>query len=312
MNWIKHWATVLLGCIVAAILFITVFSFQVEENQTAVINTMSTPSVVKPGKFLNFRWPYPFQDLTKYDHRMRTFGGISGKIEEMQTADGQSIVVGIFINYRIGDALKFYLSLNTVDKAEKELDSLMRSAKWTTLGNYPFHDIVNADGKTLYPAILDEMRRKIAEPASRYGLSVEYVGVNVLNVPTSISEDVFKRMIASRKEAAQKYLSEGDYRSRTIRTDADKVRDIMLAQAEAKARETRALGDAEAAQYYSVFQENPELAAFLRKLDSLGRILKERTTLIVDTSVAPFDVLSPQQGGKLPSVMQTPGGEKKD
>lgn len=291
MSYLKHWATISLGVVVAAVLFVTVFSFQVEENQSAVINTMGHPSLVTPGKFLNFRWPYPFQDLTKYDHRVRTFSGRGGKIEETQTADKQNIVVGIFVNYRISDALAFYLALGTVQRAEQELDSWMRNAKLITFGHYPLRDIINADGRTVYPKIQSEMQKEIAEKASKYGISIDYVGVNVLNVPSSISEDVFKRMIADRKEAAQRSISEGELEARNIKTRANKERDILVADAEAEARKIRAQGDAEAAKYYSVFRRNPELAAFLRKLDSLSRILKNRTTLITDTSVVPFDTL---------------------
>ena len=56
--------------------------------------------------------------------------------------------------------------------------------------------------------------------------------------------------------------------------------------------EVRAEGDAEAARYYEVFKANPELAAFLRKLDSLRRIMRSRTTLVLDTGAAPFDLLN--------------------
>ena len=62
---------------------------------------------------------------------------------------------------------------------------------------------------------------------------------------------------------------------------------------EATAKSIRAEGDAEAAKYYEVFKENPELAVFLRKLDSLRRIMKGRTTLVLDTNAAPFDLLKP-------------------
>ena len=65
----------------------------------------------------------------------------------------------------------------------------------------------------------------------------------------------------------------------------------IVAEAEAKAREIRAEGDAEAAKYYEVFSKNPELAIFLRKLDALSQIMKTRTTLVVDTNTAPFDLL---------------------
>ena len=65
---------------------------------------------------------------------------------------------------------------------------------------------------------------------------------------------------------------------------------------EAKAKELMAAGDAKAAEFYSVFNKNPELAAFLRKLDSLKRILGTKTTLILDTEATPFDIFKIKVG----------------
>ena len=77
-------------------------------------------------------------------------------------------------------------------------------------------------------------------------------------------------------------------------SNSDNVTDgaDLLTDAEAKAKTIRAEGDAEAARHYEVFKANPELAAFLRKLDSLRRIMKSRTTLVLDTGAAPFDLLN--------------------
>ena len=100
-------------------------------------------------------------------------------------------------------------------------------------------------------------------------------------------------MIQERKVVAQDYLSRGAQEASDIRTKAEQSRAEILTNAEATAKSIRAEGDAEAAKYYEVFKENPELAVFLRKLDSLRRIMKGRTTLVLDTNAAPFDLLKP-------------------
>ncbi|MPN22082.1 Modulator of FtsH protease HflC [bioreactor metagenome] len=100
-------------------------------------------------------------------------------------------------------------------------------------------------------------------------------------------------MIDDRKLVADSYLAEGTRRASEIRINADQEKAITLAKAEAEARGIRAQGDAEAATYYAVFQKNPDLAEFLRKLDSLRLIMRNQTTLVLDTNVAPFDLLKP-------------------
>ncbi|MBR4957225.1 MAG: hypothetical protein IKZ31_05655, partial [Lentisphaeria bacterium] len=173
------------------------------------------------------------------------------------------------------------------------LNNWMRAARNATFGRYRFNQIVNVDAKEVKLAqIQQEMLAEIRKNAAPFGLEVQAVGINAFNVPSTISEEVFKRMIQERKSAAEKFLSTGALEAGKIRTAADKAKADLLTDAEAKAKTIRAEGDAEAARYYEVFKANPELAAFLRKLDSLRRIMQSRTTLVLDTGAAPFDLLN--------------------
>jgi len=292
-NFFKHWPTMLLGVVVAVILLVAVFSYQLNQTESAVVTTFGRPAAItEPG--LHFRWPFPFQKIYKFDHRIRCFEGGSGKIEETMTEDGQNVLVGIFVNYRIDAVEKFFISLENMTNAEDRLNSLMRSAKNATIGQYKFSQIINTNPELMK---LGEIQGKIQSTLERdtaiYGIKIVSVGINTINVPESISEKVFERMIEDRKVVANSYLAEGTVRSAEIRSEADQQKAITLAKAEAQAREIRAQGDAEAATYYAIFRENPELAEFLRKLDSLRLIMKNQTTLVLDTNVAPFDLLKP-------------------
>ena len=292
-NFFKHWPTMLLGVVVAVILLIAVFSYQLNQTESAVVTTFGSPAAVTdPG--LHFRWPFTFQKIYKFDHRIRCFEGGSGKIEETMTADGQNILVGIFINYRISAVEKFFRTLEDMTKAEERLNSLMRSAKNATFGQYKFSQVINTKPELMkLNEIQDRIKAALEKDTAEYGIEIVSVGINTINVPERITDKVFDRMIEDRKLVADRYLAEGTVRASEIRNDADQKKAVMLAKAEAEAREIRAQGDAEAATFYAVFQENPELAEFLRKLDSLRLIMRNQTTLVLDTNVAPFDLLKP-------------------
>ena len=292
-NFFKHWPTMLLGVVVAVILLIAVFSYQLNQTESAVVTTFGSPAAVTdPG--LHFRWPFPFQKIYKFDHRIRCFEGGSGKIEETMTADGQNILVGIFINYRISAVEKFFRTLEDMTKAEERLNSLMRSAKNATFGQYKFSQVINTKPELMkLNEIRDRIKAALEKDTAEYGIEIVSVGINTINVPERITDKVFDRMIEDRKLVADRYLAEGTVRASEIRNDADQKKAVMLAKAEAEAREIRAQGDAEAATFYAVFRENPELAEFLRKLDSLRLIMRNQTTLVLDTNVAPFDLLKP-------------------
>ena len=289
----KHWPTILLGLIVAAVLLVAVFSFQLPETQSAVVTTFGRPAEVTEAG-LHFRWPFPFQRVYRFDRRVRCFEGGDGKLEETMTGDGHNILVGIYVNFRIRDAKTFFVTLENVTKAESQLNSWMRGSKNAAFGRYRFNQIINTDPAQMKLAEIQEsIKRDLERQAAPFGLEIVGVGINTINVPKTISEKVFDRMIAERKRIADKYIAEGNSEARKIRINADSERTIKLADAEAKAKEIRAQGDAEAAQYYAVFKQNPELAEFLRKLDSLKVVMKGRTTLVVDTRTPPFDLLKP-------------------
>jgi modulator of FtsH protease HflC len=291
-KFFTHWPTLLLGFIVAAFFLIAIFSFQIEETETAIITTLGTPSkkTVEPG--LHIRWPYPIQDVYRFDRRVRCFSGTIGKDgQETSTRDNQNIIVSIFINYRIVDARKFYSSLVTIRKGEALLNNWMRGVTLEVFGRYNFGQLVNVDPKKMkLTEIQDEILQKLKEQAKPSGIDVSFVGINSLNIPESISKSVFNRMIQERKVEAEKFMSEGKSEAQRIMTDINSKRDNELAKAEAQAKEIRAQGDADAAKYYATYKKSPELAAFLRKLDSLRTIMKSKTTLILDTNSAPFDV----------------------
>ncbi len=292
-NFFKHWPTMLLGLVVAAILLVAVFSYQLNQTESAVVTTFGRPTeVTEPG--LHFRWPFPFQRIYRFDHRIRCFEGGAGKLEETMTADGQNILVGIYVNFRIKDVKQFFVTLENMTKAEDQLNSWMRGYKNAAFGRYKFSQVVNTDPKLMkLTEIQNQIKENLVKISEPYGLEIVSVGINTINVPKAISEKVFDRMIQERQRAAAQFLAQGNSRAEKIRIDADREKAITLANAEAQAKEIRAQGDAEAAKYYAVFKENPELAEFLRKLDSLRQIMKGRTTLVLDTNVAPFDLFKP-------------------
>ena len=292
-NFFKHWPTMLLGLVVAAILLVAVFSYQLNQTESAVVTTFGRPTeVTEPG--LHFRWPFPFQRIYRFDHRIRCFEGGAGKLEETMTADGQNILVGIYVNFRIQDVKQFFITLENMTKAEDQLNSWMRGYKNAAFGRYKFSQVVNTDPKLMkLNEIQEEIKKNLVQISKPYGLEIVSVGINTINVPKAISEKVFDRMIQERQRAAAQFLAQGNSRAEKIRIDADREKAITLANAEAQAKEIRAQGDAEAANYDAVFKENPELAEFLRKLDSLRQIMKGRTTLVLDTNVAPFDLFKP-------------------
>jgi membrane protease subunit HflC len=124
------------------------------------------------------------------------------------------------------------------------------------------------------------------------GLKIEAVGIKTFILPEKITEKVFERMKAERNVLSEKYRSSGKSEAKSMRDEADNKRKSMLAEAELKAKIIKSEGDDLATKYYSAFTENPELAAFLRKLESLNRIKAGKITLILNSEKYPFDIMN--------------------
>lgn len=280
----------LLGAVVLALFVLSQVLAIVREGEIAVLTRFERPRRVLNEAGLYPRWPWPIERLYTFDARLRV---LEGTFEQTLTRDGKNVIVMLFAGWRIAEPLKFLERVGTVARAEAGLNNLLSNYKNAVLGRYPFAALVNTD-----PAALkfDDIEREILEAVreearERYGIEVSMLGIRKLALPEAITERVFERMRAERKEAAERYRAEGEAQAMAIRAEADSLREQRLAAADAEARRLRAAGDAAAAEFFRVFAEDPELAIFLRKLEVLYETLSTNATLVVGTDTPPFDLL---------------------
>jgi modulator of FtsH protease HflC len=289
----QHWLMIALILGIALILVLSLITFQVNYTEHAVVLRFGKPVTERktsPG--LHLKWP--FETIWRIDNRIQCFEGNLGAVEEVFTRDGKNIVVTVYICWRVSNdrVIHFLERVKNRELADEELTALLRSYKNGVLGKYNLSDLININPDFVkIEQIEQEIFDYISKDAlSLYGIDVTSVGIKHIGFPETVTTKVFDRMIAERETVRQMILSEGEAIAEQIRAEAEKESVILLADAENEAKRIRAEGDAEAAKHYSVFQKNPELAAFLRKLDSLRKTLSEKTVLILDTNTAPFDL----------------------
>lgn len=287
--------TILLGVIVGAIFLLAIFTYQVEESEEALVLTFGKPTAVS-GPGLHFRWPLPVQDIVKYDVRKRYFPGKTGKLEETTTKDKQQVVVGIGVFYQIKDVMIFRQAAKSIEDMEDFLSAEMSNAKKSVVGRYDYDQLINADSGKMHllnvqQEILEILKQKMME---MYGVDVFQVDLVSLGVPEKTAEAIAATMRQQRETMAKDARAKGFAEAEKIRIDAEQKKEIALTQAEAKAKQLRAEGDAIAAESYKIFTADPALAAFLQKLDALKKTLGSQTTLILNTGNAPFDIFESQ------------------
>jgi membrane protease subunit HflC len=280
-----------IGSLLLALFLLLLFLFQVRQTEVAVVTTFgkTTRPITEPGLYL--KWPWPIQKVTKLDKRLQSS---EGKFEETLTSDGRSLIIMMFTGWRISDPALFYsrASGGSVVEAERSLENILRTAKNAAVGRHPFAHFVSVKPDDLkFDDIEKEVLTAVQSDAKALGISVDIVRIKRIGLPESVTEKVFDRMKAERTTEIERLKSEGQREATEIRSAADRERDRLLAEADSQASRIRSEGEAEAAKSFSVFQQDPELAVLLLKLNALETSLKERATLIVDPRTPPFDLL---------------------
>ena len=278
----KNSFIVLVGVILVALLLSNMFFYQVRYDQVAVRTTFdkADESSVQETPGLKWRWPWPVNKVALYSKRLQV---LEDKIEELQTADGNSVIVRTYLTWRIADPLDFYITLKDPAEANRQLSSRLREIRGL-ISNYDFDELVNVDRDKIKLADIEQRATTTLDEALRqagYGIKVESVGIHKIILPESTTQKVFDTMIASRERLAENALQEGQAQASAIRSEATSARERILAFAERKAQAIRSQGDREAAVQYENFAQNEEFAIFLRKIEALKKMLDHNTTFVL-------------------------------
>lgn len=278
----KNSFVVLVGVILVALLLSNMFFYQVRYDQVAVRTTFdkADESSVQETPGLKWRWPWPINKVALYSKRLQV---LEDKIEELQTADGKSVIVRTYLTWRIADPLDFYITLKDPAEANRQLSSRLREIRGL-ISNYDFDELVNVDRDKIKLADIEQRATTTLDEALRqagYGIKVESVGIHKIILPESTTQKVFDTMIASRERLAENALQEGQAQASAIRSEATSARERILAFAERKAQAIRSQGDREAAVQYENFAKNEEFAIFLRKIEALKKMLDHNTTFVL-------------------------------
>ena len=276
--------------LVVVVLTLFLFSFQVRETEVAIVKTFgeATRTITEPGWC--FKWPRPINNVHKFDSRCQLY---QIQQEETNTKGGEPIIVHSYIVWKVGDPLNFLNAVKDKTGAESKIASLLRNTQNSVIGRHFFSEFVNSDpAKIKFAEIEQEMKEAIADEAlSKYGIEIKLVGIKRLGVDENVTKDVFERMKADRQRKTNKILADGKAEADKIRTEANTMKAVLEAIAEAEAKAIRGAGDAEAAKHYKMLEEDPDLAMFLRDIEALKRILEKKSTIILGADTGPVKLL---------------------
>jgi membrane protease subunit HflC len=278
----KNSFTMLVAAVLVTALLSYMFLYQVRYDQVAVRTTFdrAEEGSVQSTPGLKWRLPWPINKVTHYSKRLQL---LEDTIEELQTADGKSVIVKTYLTWRIVDPLQFYVTLKDPAEAQRQLSSRLRSIR-SVISGYRLDELVNLDREKVKLAEIEDKQKAELESSlaqSGYGLKVETVGIYKIVLPEATTEKVFETMIKTRERLSENALQEGQAQASAIRSEAQSARDRILAFAERRAQTIRSQGDREASKEYQSFAADEDFAIFLRKVEALKKMLDHNTTFVL-------------------------------
>ncbi len=286
----KNIAITIFIAFVVIIMCLYLISFQVRETESALVTRFGQPVRTITEPKLCFKFPAPIERVHRFDSRLHVF---EADQSETTTKGAVPIIVNTYVVWKIAEPLRFLNSVGTVKEAESKLYSQITDTQNRIIGQHSFSEFVNSDpDKIQFKKIEEDMLADLEQTLSdEYGIEIKTLGIKQLKVNKDVTVKVFDRMKAARSRRTKTIISEGEGEATKIRGDANYKKSVILNTAEARALAIRGQGDAEAAKFYKMLEEDPELAMFLRNIVSLAKMLGERSTLVIPTDFEPFKLL---------------------
>ena len=250
--------------VVALVVLVTgAFSmYQVAEWEKAMLFRLGeiVKTDVQPG--LHFKFPF-VNNVRKFDGRILT---LDVEPERFLTAEKKNVIVDSFVMWRIDDVERFYTAvLGDERNARQRLEQIIKDAMRGEFSKRTVNDVVSGDRDTMMKSLIVDAN----EQASQIGISIIDVRVKRVDLPSEVSNSVYRRMQAERSRVAKEFRSQGMEAAERIRADADRQRQVLIANAYRDAEQLRGEGDARAAETYAeAYGKDSEFYSFYRSLQA--------------------------------------------
>ena len=284
MNRIGIWVSSLLLLLALA----SSMLFVVDQRQFGVVYALGQIKEVITEPGLNIKLPPPLQNVTYIDKRLLTLD--SPDTEPMLTAEKQRVVIDWYVRWRITDPLGYIRNVGLDEKAgANQLNRVVRNAFQEEINKRTVKELLSLSRDALMNDVKSEVLDKV-RGAKPWGVDVVDVRITRVDYVDAITESVYRRMEAERKRVANELRSTGGAEGEKIRADADRQREVTIANAYRDAQKIKGQGDSQAAKIYNEsFGRDPQFAQFYRSLDAYkASFSKKSDVMVLDPSSSDF------------------------
>ena len=282
--------------VLVAIALASSMLFVVDQRQFGVVYALGQIKdvITQPG--LHFKLPPPFQNVRYIDKRLLTLD--STDVEPMLTAEKQRVVIDWYVRWRITDPQEYIRNVGLDEAAgAAQLNRVVRNAFQEEVNKRTVQELLSTQRESLMADVKKEVLAAVNSGPQPWGIDVVDVRITRVDYAETITESVFRRMEAERKRVANEMRSTGQAECEKIRAEADRERDITVANAYRDAQKVKGEGDAQAAKIYAdAFGQDPKFANFYRNLEAYKQTFSSKgDVVVVDPSSTEF--FKTYQGG---------------
>lgn len=282
----KRFSNILVA-LVAVLILLSMSLYVVDQRQKAIVFQLGEVVSIKTEPGLYFKVPL-MQNVRYFDSRILTLE--SSEPERFITAEKKNVLVDSFVKWRIVDVNQYYISVGGDEmRAKTRLLQTVNASMREEFGKRTISEVISGERDK----IMEILRTKADSDARKIGVEVLDVRLKRVDYPLEISESVYRRMDAERKRVANELRASGAAEGEKIKADADKQREVILAEAYREAQKIKGQGDAKATAIYSAaFGRNPEFYSFYRSLEAYKQSFKNKSdVMVLDPSSSFFKYL---------------------
>jgi len=269
--------------LVVLLLLVSGALFTVDQRQNAIVFQLGEVKevITKPG--LNFKWPL-VQNVRLFDMRILTYDDVEPL--RFLTQGNRPVLVDSFVKWRIVDVRQYFISVQGDEfRAATRIRQTISGTLREQFGVRTLNEVVSGERENL----MNQVRGLVDQDLKRIGVEIIDVRLKRVDLPQEVSESVYGRMQAERKRIANELRATGAAEAERIRADADRQREVILAEAYRDAQRIRGEGDAKAANTYaSAFSQNPEFYSFYRSMEAYRSTFRGRNDLMLLESNSDF------------------------
>ena len=270
-----------LGLIVGGFLLVLMLAssmlFVVDQRQVAVIYALGEIKEVVQEPGLKFKLPPPFQNVVFLDRRIQTLD--SPETRPIFTAEKKSLVIDWLVKWRVAEPRQFIRNNGT--------DIRNHETRHAPIEHAAFNEEVTKRTvggvlSTERDKVMQDVRSRLTDDAKSFGIEILDVRIKRVDFVANITESIYSRMKSERLQVANQLRSTGGAEGEKIRADADKQREVIVAEAYRDAQKVKGDGDAKASAIFAeAFGRDPQFAQFYRSLEAYRAAFRSKSDVMV-------------------------------